>query len=333
MTELEYNYLAHHGILGQRWGRHNGPPYPLDASDHSSAEKKNLSKSLSGKRHEEMYNRKSKSNSNNSEKKDFHLTDQQKKYIKMGATVAATALVAYGGYKLSTNPKFRRLVGKGIDVIAKRPSVDDLLKNSGPIIVNKKTGKIVDNIDDIIVPSNIDLSKYSAKVQEAYNKALDIAKNMNPTGSDINCGPCSILCHVDDKLGTKLKAANVSMSDYGGFSKYFKGYDKTSRAIRVNLGQAFDIQESYSDMIDQMTSFGNGAGGVCSGKWNGSKDGHFLHWKVVDKMVLFSDGQTGNVYIKDAFDKVFSDMDYRSLAFSRLDDLDILKEALKDIAL
>ena len=32
--------LCHHGILGQRWGRKNGPPYPLGASDHSASEKK-----------------------------------------------------------------------------------------------------------------------------------------------------------------------------------------------------------------------------------------------------------------------------------------------------
>lgn len=32
--------LCHHGILGQRWGKRNGPPYPLDAEDHSASEKK-----------------------------------------------------------------------------------------------------------------------------------------------------------------------------------------------------------------------------------------------------------------------------------------------------
>ena len=34
------DYLEHHGILGQKWGHRNGPPYPLDANDHSAAEKK-----------------------------------------------------------------------------------------------------------------------------------------------------------------------------------------------------------------------------------------------------------------------------------------------------
>lgn len=32
--------LIHHGILGMKWGHKNGPPYPLDESDHSASEKK-----------------------------------------------------------------------------------------------------------------------------------------------------------------------------------------------------------------------------------------------------------------------------------------------------
>lgn len=34
------NSLSHHGILGQKWGKKNGPPYPLGSSDHSASEKK-----------------------------------------------------------------------------------------------------------------------------------------------------------------------------------------------------------------------------------------------------------------------------------------------------
>lgn len=40
MGYFDKDYLEHHGILGQKHGRRNGPPYPLGSGDHSSAEKK-----------------------------------------------------------------------------------------------------------------------------------------------------------------------------------------------------------------------------------------------------------------------------------------------------
>ena len=32
--------LQHHGIFGQKWGRRNGPPYPIPDGKHSAAEKR-----------------------------------------------------------------------------------------------------------------------------------------------------------------------------------------------------------------------------------------------------------------------------------------------------
>ena len=58
MNELEQNFLAHHGILGQKWGRKQGPPYPLDADEHSAYERKEgYKKSIGGGRNEKLYDR------------------------------------------------------------------------------------------------------------------------------------------------------------------------------------------------------------------------------------------------------------------------------------
>ena len=37
---MNENIIVHHGILGQKWGVRNGPPYPLGLGQKSSSEKK-----------------------------------------------------------------------------------------------------------------------------------------------------------------------------------------------------------------------------------------------------------------------------------------------------
>lgn len=38
MARIKKQYLAHHGILGQKWGVRNGPPYPLGGGDYTARE-------------------------------------------------------------------------------------------------------------------------------------------------------------------------------------------------------------------------------------------------------------------------------------------------------
>lgn len=44
MNDYDKDYLVHHGILGQKWGQQNGPPYPLDKSQKTVTELKNAAR-------------------------------------------------------------------------------------------------------------------------------------------------------------------------------------------------------------------------------------------------------------------------------------------------
>ena len=303
---MNKTWLAHHGILGQRWGIRR-------------FQDKRGRLTTAGKKRYSDNNHKSEEHG---EKEKFW-TDERKamaKKIAIGtAVVAGVALASYGTYKLYQNGKLNPIIDK--------------FRKEGQNSFKDLEGENIKQLTDD--PEN--LSSYSATVQKAYFKLKNDAYRVNPTNSNINCGPCSILMHVNDRLGSNYQAGSGAMSNYEGLSKFFKGWDKTKNTVHVDKSgfMTDNIEEAYSDMLGYMKSYGNGASGVCSGHWqstNGKASGHFLSWKVVDDTVIFSDGQNGTVYLDDAFDNIFKHMDRTSLAFSRLDQLEILKDALNEIS-
>lgn len=104
MVYYEDSYLMYHGILGQKWGKKNGPPYPLKASKHSSSEKKaGWRKSLDSS-DKETYNQ------STLKKPSFSLSSKQKRAI---AGVVGAALVVGAGIYLSKNGVIDSIISNG----------------------------------------------------------------------------------------------------------------------------------------------------------------------------------------------------------------------------
>lgn len=69
--------LSHHGILGQKWHKRNGPPYPLGADDHSASEKKaGWIQSLRKKRRFDKENKKASSGKRDDKYRKSHVIEK-----------------------------------------------------------------------------------------------------------------------------------------------------------------------------------------------------------------------------------------------------------------
>lgn len=141
--------LAHHGILGMKWGVKNGPPYPLDYK--SISEKKNTNK--------------------------FNLTDDQKKILK---TIAVTAGVI--GIGAATYYCLRGRSATAISkLIPRMGSSSPQIKEEANKIIKrelKDTDIVLSKGTELYkaqVDKNFDLSKETGVIYSSYDKLDRIA--------------------------------------------------------------------------------------------------------------------------------------------------------------
>jgi hypothetical protein len=303
-------YLKHHGILGMKWGKKNGPPYPIGVSAHSQSEKKaGWRKSLD-------------KGPDDSDNKKKGLSDKQKKAIKIGATVAVTALATYGTYRLAKSGKLDPYIASGKSKLNK--------------LMEKKAGdtKIGEQkIGDILKESASKTTVKGIKKLAKPESLADTIKNVNPNRGNPayknNCTFCSVASYL------RTKGYDVIAKDTGGKQQMLGGVvENCFKGAKVIDGSAVKFGKSPKDASEMLVNkFGKNASGVCAVQLK-TGGGHAFNWTIKDGIVKFFDGQDSSSLINNTqtleiWWKRIKQND--ALTIARLDNAEVVIDRLKRI--
>lgn len=156
--------LCHHGILGQKWGKKNGPPYPLDAEKHSAAEKAaGYAKSIKSK----IQNGSKKLISN--AKEAWKDPVKKRKLIERGKTAAAISLAVAGTYIIAKDEL--RPVPK---TITKYDHIMPIYGAKGKMLFPPRT---IPRTEQIMVPNYVTRGHKSVNnLMNKVGKGFDLSK-------------------------------------------------------------------------------------------------------------------------------------------------------------
>lgn len=274
----ENDHLEHFGILGQKWGKRNGPPYPLSSRSEKEKEAARdnygspYASSKKGQHHTEAYSYK------------LQLSDSQKRALKIGiGVVAGTVIVGSAAYYISTH---RSQVSAGSQKVTEILGLEQFS-------FNKVSSSM--NVDDI----------------------RNCAKDINETHSTTNCGSAASAVLGNLQTGNNdfvaLSEVPEHMRPVKADGSLGNGYDPEKlkdcyEGAEWVTKSGMNRRALSKSVEDELISYGDGSCGyLYPDNLVGQPHGHYFSWLVKDNKVVVVEGQVsdeGIVWNKNFYEDI-----------------------------
>lgn len=293
--------LAHHGIVGMKWGKRHGPPYPLSSKLSKAIQKGRISSGKSGSK-----------DKGSSDKSDPHgkkntLSDKLKAHLKVpGAAVVSG--VAGIGMLLATGAGIPT-AGLGAIPALSMGAIGTVGSEAMNFIARHREKKV----RDIQLQSKTD-KKTGLKLKDKETTIQEDMKMVNPGYSDLykntkhNCALCSLTYDMRRRgFNVTAQKAKTGYSD-----KEIAGMYHNGKFEHIQYEKGMMSTKKTSDKIMKaLLSQGTGARGIVTVEWRGG-GGHAMAYEVTADGPRIIDAQCGKIY-KNAYETVAHSQGYMSV--------------------
>lgn len=280
------NYLAHHGIKGQKWGVMNGPPYPLGSGDHSASEKKAgwksslskksknsnlskekqnyISKQIEASKKDEEHRKQLFSDEFKRKASEIVHSERFKKAMTIAAVAAGTYIVCKVGKKYATNWVNGYLKDQFLEVAPKFKTLND---------VPKTTFNYAE-----------DFFKNNTKPDEFLVKGINHGEFESNLFRQQNCTFCTA------SIISRLKGYDVTAGEIatGCYDELMDSWFKGAKHLKLN-------KMTSNGLVKKLIKQGDGSYGALTVFWKPG-GAHELAYAIRDGSLTILDGQTETVY-------------------------------------
>ena len=298
--------LKHHGILGQKWGERNGPPYPLDASQASPGEKSKgfkESKWTGGTPAKEQKSQGKETIKDNIVNKVINKVGNQKAGL---SSESAAVLIELGLSVVLTIGL--GLVNNALTNNSMKKQLNNNAQNNNPMKKQLNNNAQNKNFKEIPKTKPEDIKEACSKVNPRF-KSGDVEYAMNCT-----------MCTTAYELRRR-------------------GYDVTAEGISTGVKselvkQWFDIKDEdvhrpkkYDDFVNEIESMPTGSRGNIMTNVGTYGSLHSMAWEKTNNGVIIIDAQENTIYNSIESSIINSNSSY-GYEFFRTDNATINEEAI-----